>query len=707
MARLRYNNASGTLGGALTNAGTTIPFGVAPSFATIVSPDTIALTLEPGTANEEIVSLTAYTAGATTGAIARGQEGSTGVSHANASAWVHGPTAVEWDTLLDKSGAMVNVKHPAFGARGDGVTDDSAAFVAAWTYILGRKVVDAENGGYRLLDQLFVPAGKYLITTTEALFTTFGVSTDYINGYTIRGAGRDATRIVFTPASRASLLHNTDQLRLLHMEDMSFYGGNSNAIFLDSVANSGPGNSSQNFTFSRVLWAGTWYEGFQLEGGATANNNAEWTFDHCIAHGNYSRTTADGAITAAGPNLTSATAAFTTSDVGRTVAVTGAGAAGAVLYATVSTYVSATAVTLDTNAGTTVSGAALTINGAFFHCGTTVGQTAQDQFLNYDFISCELELASGDALRFDYGGQVRVYGGSHIVNGNNRWAYLNTGTHSSGVTSFKGDGLRFELHGVSKMLVSNWKHGQIEFNNCTTDGFAIASNQIAATVYGSADQGPNITYYNCTLTGTHEYQYDGNTWNAVMSRVTYKNCYFPQQTDLQSFVVNTALAGNAAAGGTSQVDFESCLGNSTYNSVGAGRAFDVSANWLIRQNGEARRMSRSLKNVAGFLPTIGGWGTPIDVWLPLNCRITDVHFYMPATGTYNGTTWSYTLVDANSVTIATCAPGTAWNLGFSVHVRDLWIVANTDAKRHLQLNALVVTESNTVSECIIDYLPGS
>jgi hypothetical protein len=49
---------------------------------TIVAPDYIALTLEPATPNEGTVWLTAYTANATTGTIARGQEGA-GVAHNN------------------------------------------------------------------------------------------------------------------------------------------------------------------------------------------------------------------------------------------------------------------------------------------------------------------------------------------------------------------------------------------------------------------------------------------------------------------------------------------------------------------------------------------------------------------------------------------------------------------------------------------------
>ena len=114
MARLRYNNSVGTLGASLTSSGTTIAFASAPSFATIVSPDYIAIVLEPTgstpSANFEIVYLTAYTAAATTGTILRGQEGTTGVAHSNGVAWEQGPVqadAYENYAVFTSSGSWI------------------------------------------------------------------------------------------------------------------------------------------------------------------------------------------------------------------------------------------------------------------------------------------------------------------------------------------------------------------------------------------------------------------------------------------------------------------------------------------------------------------------------------------------------------------------------------------------------------------------
>lgn len=106
MARLRYNNQSGTLGAALTNSGTTITFAAAPNFATIAGSDTIPIELEPGSANFEIIYLSAYTAGATTGTITRAAEDGAlwpAVAHANGVNWVHAPAAADLTTATPNS----------------------------------------------------------------------------------------------------------------------------------------------------------------------------------------------------------------------------------------------------------------------------------------------------------------------------------------------------------------------------------------------------------------------------------------------------------------------------------------------------------------------------------------------------------------------------------------------------------------------------
>lgn len=103
MARLRYNNSLGTLGGSLTDSGTTITFAVAPAWATLSGSDYIPLTLDPPTdlpnADFEIVYVTAYTATDTTATISRGQEGTSGVAHTSGATWLCGPVVDDFEVI--------------------------------------------------------------------------------------------------------------------------------------------------------------------------------------------------------------------------------------------------------------------------------------------------------------------------------------------------------------------------------------------------------------------------------------------------------------------------------------------------------------------------------------------------------------------------------------------------------------------------------
>jgi hypothetical protein len=71
------------------------------------------------------------------------------------------------------------------------------------------------------------------------------------------------------------------------------------------------------------------------------------------------KTLSNGAITTGTPNFTSASNPFTVADVGKSIVVVGAGAAGVPLVTTILAYVSVGAVTLSANASTTVSGASV------------------------------------------------------------------------------------------------------------------------------------------------------------------------------------------------------------------------------------------------------------------------------------------------------------------------------------------------------------
>lgn len=92
MARIRVPYKSDEMSpAALTAGGTTFTFNRDPGLATLAAGDLYAITIDPGAASEETVYLTAYTAGALTGTISRGQDGTTAVAHVGGAPWVMDP----------------------------------------------------------------------------------------------------------------------------------------------------------------------------------------------------------------------------------------------------------------------------------------------------------------------------------------------------------------------------------------------------------------------------------------------------------------------------------------------------------------------------------------------------------------------------------------------------------------------------------------
>lgn len=107
MARLHYNGISGTLGGSLSNSATTVTFAAALTHSggtnvPTISGDYLPLSILDSDGNlSELVYLTAYTSGATTGTITRGQEGTTGRTHNAGDRFTHAATLTDLLTTSD------------------------------------------------------------------------------------------------------------------------------------------------------------------------------------------------------------------------------------------------------------------------------------------------------------------------------------------------------------------------------------------------------------------------------------------------------------------------------------------------------------------------------------------------------------------------------------------------------------------------------
>lgn len=172
-----------------------------------------------------------------------------------------------------------------WGAKGDGTTDDSAAFVAMRGYIERNRRTNLApgNDGNRLGGvTILIPAGSYLVTTPQALMAAGTVSTR-TQGWALKGEGRYVSQILYQPATAGTYLLNDDD-RWLHLtiEDIAF---NSNSLTNHFMLTTSSGGS-QNFVFRNVEWTGTWGYTHKLEG---SDNNDVWTLDHCRWRGTFDK----------------------------------------------------------------------------------------------------------------------------------------------------------------------------------------------------------------------------------------------------------------------------------------------------------------------------------------------------------------------------------------------------------------------------------
>jgi Pectate lyase superfamily protein len=162
-----------------------------------------------------------------------------------------------------------------FGAKGDGRTDDSAAFEKAYQYAAGRVW---DNVGRTVVD---VPAGTYLVTKPAALLNAprGGLKA---NGLRFRGVGKRMSEIVFQPADAdgAYLCRNEDTWANLMFEQLAFRSATPGASFFYSYST----GQAQDYRFTECEWTGEWEYGLALDG---SNTNSEMRWDACRVGGAY------------------------------------------------------------------------------------------------------------------------------------------------------------------------------------------------------------------------------------------------------------------------------------------------------------------------------------------------------------------------------------------------------------------------------------
>ncbi|MEV6964136.1 glycosyl hydrolase family 28-related protein [Hamadaea sp. NPDC051192] len=387
----------------------------------------------------------------------------------------------------DPSVYTVDVK--TFGAKGDGVTDDSAAIKAAVTAaIAGRASGVAQK-------EIFFPPGNYRITQKDTLMWSPTTGTaDQVFGLRYRGSGVRVTTITFDTTFAANadprennLITAAVRLRYTTFEDMSISSSNPNNNFAyywsvtsvasDSVYPQYGAGQNQYFVYRNVEWRGKWNRVIGLDGDKYSNNNSEHHFLLCSTD-------------------------------------------------TVSAY-----------------------TDAFLHCGVTnpAGSKQQDQFLNYFFLSCNFALAGGDLLKFDRGGSINVFGGSWSMVGTapaRYFALSNTADGDITDARLNVNGVRFEPKkgAEQKVIDCAWNRGNVTFTSCS-DVAAIQDSAGFLNFHrytgGGTGRLPIVRYQDCVLGGYHVVAADGAT--LTNGKLIYEGCRFHHTSTAVSTSTGTAF----------------------------------------------------------------------------------------------------------------------------------------------------------------------
>jgi Pectate lyase superfamily protein len=170
-----------------------------------------------------------------------------------------------------------------FGAKGDGVTDDTGAFQAAivWVKTQARWTLTGDTVLPRLLGiKIYLPHGDYLIKTPCALLDfDFNVLANAPYGLAFEGEASGGVQIVYQPTTSGPLCYNNACLSFIEFKNINFFCNDPNSDFFDSI-----GPRSQGYSFNDCYWLGTWRYGLNLTG---PDNNSEMRYNHCRILGSF------------------------------------------------------------------------------------------------------------------------------------------------------------------------------------------------------------------------------------------------------------------------------------------------------------------------------------------------------------------------------------------------------------------------------------
>ncbi|MFW2541587.1 glycosyl hydrolase family 28-related protein [Primorskyibacter sp. 2E107] len=159
----------------------------------------------------------------------------------------------------------------AFGARGDGSTDDSAAISKAFRAAAASRVMPTTGNNPVVLNRIYFPGGEYIVGTPRSMMDRLAAGRSV--GLTYEGDAAGTT-IHFAHDGDDYLFFNDNEFMLVRFKNLFFTCDSDTSKFMFVNASGG----AQEVLFDNCNWAGVWQKLYRLEGG---NNNSEWKWSNC------------------------------------------------------------------------------------------------------------------------------------------------------------------------------------------------------------------------------------------------------------------------------------------------------------------------------------------------------------------------------------------------------------------------------------------
>ncbi|WP_043982287.1 hypothetical protein [Priestia megaterium] len=333
---------------------------------------------------------------------------------------------------------------------------------------------------------------------------------------------------------------------------------------------------------------------------------------------------------------------------------------------------------------------------------------SSDQFLNYDFYSCNFEVQNGTFIEAWKGGCFRVFNGSVIQisdTADKPFYKLRGASHWRGTEHFYNVGTRYEHRGGNSQLIdSEWGGGSITFdsiNTHTNDDSQTAWAKIRATFRSLNTLMPIITFRDCTLGGKHKYIY-GNATYTKDPIVNYERCHMVAIRDsnnIDQFLVMEADNGHLLQGGIIVVNFKNCRGSDSQ---------DILINTAYNKNKNSRAVSSRtevfLKGNDGQSFSQQGKRT---INLPLGSIIRKVEMYSPVRSDITGGRTLDFRVQTNEATPTILAQKLGGQLGDGFYItQSMFFVCDTHEKRKITVgdyNSLGLDRKHGDMFIVIEY----